>query len=51
MRYGLVKNQYALVKGSVPGAVKRLIKMNYAIRPDRKVPKQAQEIVYVSTEQ
>ncbi len=49
IRYGLVKNPYLLVKGSVPGAVKRLIKINHAIRPARKFVKQAPELVYIST--
>ncbi len=36
IRYGLVKNQYLLLKGSVPGPKKRLIRMNLAIRPDKR---------------
>ena len=31
-RYGLVKNDYLLIKGSIPGANKRLIIMTYPIR-------------------
>ncbi len=35
LRYGLVKNTYVLVRGSVPGAKKRLITMVKAIRPKK----------------
>lgn len=31
--YGFVRNDYILVKGSIPGPVKRLIKMRLAVRP------------------
>ncbi|MFA5049724.1 MAG: 50S ribosomal protein L3 [Candidatus Micrarchaeia archaeon] len=32
--YGFVKNEYILIKGSIPGPVKRLIRMRMAIRKD-----------------
>ena len=48
LHYGLVKNEYLLIKGSVPGPVKRTIIFTDAIRPVRK-PSNA-EIVYVSQE-
>jgi len=47
-RYGQVKNTYVLIKGSVPGPSKRLIRFNKAIRSDDEsvaVP----EIEYIST--
>jgi len=31
--YGIVRNQYVMVSGSVPGSVKRLVRMRHAIRP------------------
>ncbi|MGP3667104.1 MAG: 50S ribosomal protein L3 [Candidatus Bathyarchaeota archaeon] len=31
-RYGVIRSQYLLVKGSVPGSVKRLIVLRYSIR-------------------
>ncbi len=31
--YGFVRNDYVLLKGSIPGPVKRLIKMRIAVRP------------------
>jgi large subunit ribosomal protein L3 len=37
MRYGDIKNQYILIKGTVGGAKKRLIRFNAAIRPRQSV--------------
>lgn len=36
-RYGLIKSNYILVKGSVAGPKKRLIRFNHAIRPNRRI--------------
>jgi large subunit ribosomal protein L3 len=47
-RYGLVKNEYILVKGSISGAVKRPITITLPTRVKKKV--YAQEIVYTSLE-
>jgi large subunit ribosomal protein L3 len=47
--YGLVRNQYILIKGSVPGPIKRMVRIRHAIRPGKnfvKVP----EFLYVSQE-
>lgn len=50
MRYGLIKNQYILVKGSIGGASKRLITFVTARRGALvKMPKEAPTINYVST--
>ena len=48
IKYGIVKNDYILLKGSVPGPKKRLIRMSFAVRnhPDWGVP----EISYIYTE-
>ena len=35
--YGLIKNDYILVKGSIAGAKKRVIRLNHAIRPNKKL--------------
>ena len=48
LHYGLVRNGYILVKGSVPGPKKRLIRISHAIRPHPKLP--APEIAYISRE-
>ena len=44
--YGNVKNTFLLLKGSVMGEKKRLIRMNFSTRPNRQVPENAPEIVY-----
>lgn len=41
LRYGLVKNKYIIVKGSIGGPKKRLIRFNHAIRPHKNTPKEA----------
>ena len=46
-RYGVVKNPYILVKGSVGGPKKRLIRFNVAIRANKKVPKEAPAIKHI----
>jgi len=48
LHYGLVRNGYILVKGSVPGPKKRLIRISHAIRPHPKLP--TPEIAYISRE-
>lgn len=50
LRYGILKNTYVLVKGSIQGPVKRMITLTRAVRPDPKIPKQAPAITYVSLE-
>jgi large subunit ribosomal protein L3 len=47
--YGVVKNQYILIKGSVPGPVKRLVRMRHAMRPGKNFVK-APELLHVSQE-
>jgi len=50
LRYGIIKSNYILMKGSVPGSVKRLIRMNFPSRPNKKIPSKAPEITYTSLE-
>jgi large subunit ribosomal protein L3 len=47
LHYGLIKNQYIMLKGSIPGPVKRIVRIRPAVRP-KAVPKQAPELQYVS---
>jgi large subunit ribosomal protein L3 len=47
--YGIVKNQYILLKGSLPGPIKRLIRIREAIRPGMNLVK-APQLLYVSKE-
>ena len=49
LRYGVVKSPYVLVKGSVIGPVKRLIRFNYATRQNRRIPSEV-VISYLSLE-
>lgn len=46
--YGVVRSDYILISGSVPGPVKRLIRMRDAIRPPEKVY-EGINLIYVST--
>lgn len=48
IRYGLIRNDYVLVKGSIPGSVKRLIRFNHAIRKNKGIPLEAPAIEYIS---
>jgi large subunit ribosomal protein L3 len=48
--YGIVKNQYIIVKGSIAGPSKRLIRFNHAIRKSSKFPKEAPAINYINLE-
>lgn len=46
-RYGVVKNPYIIVKGSIAGPAKRLIRFNSATRSSGKMPKEAPAITYI----
>lgn len=48
LQYGNVKNAYIMLKGSVPGPRKRLIRFNLAARPNKKFTKEAPQITYTS---
>jgi len=48
-RYGPIKSDYLVIKGSVQGTPKRLIRMRKALRSDN-YPKAAPQITYIATE-
>lgn len=48
-RYGLVRNEFIIIHGSIPGPVKRLVRMRPAIRYQRGVKVEKPEITYIST--
>ncbi|NPB02040.1 MAG: 50S ribosomal protein L3 [Methanopyri archaeon] len=48
VNYGIVRGDYVLLHGTVPGPKKRLIRMRPAIRPPKNVPSGAPEITYIS---
>ncbi len=50
VNYGVVKNHYLIVKGSVGGAAKRLIRLTEPARYSGKVTLEAPQITYISTE-
>jgi len=47
IKYGIVRNEYVLLKGSVPGPKKRFVRLSHAIRPHPKLG--VPEIDYIST--
>lgn len=47
--YGIVKNSYLVIHGSIPGPAKRLIRLRDAIRYQRGVKVEKTEISYIST--
>jgi len=49
LRYGNVKNYFILVKGSLNGPKKRLVRFNFAIRPKKKHEGEAPSIEFIST--
>jgi large subunit ribosomal protein L3 len=48
LNYGIVKNPYVFIKGSIIGPKKRLIRFNHAIRPNRRIPSESPNISYLS---
>ena len=45
--YGIVKNAYILIKGSVTGPKKRIIRLNEALVPSKTMPSEAPSIQYI----
>jgi len=50
LKYGTVNGTYIIVDGSLPGPVKRLIRLRYPVRPLKKIPESAPNITYISLE-
>ncbi len=48
LNYGIVRNDFVIIKGSVPGPAKRLVRMRPAIRLKKQLP--APEPTYISIE-
>jgi large subunit ribosomal protein L3 len=46
--YGIVKSTYVMLKGSIFGSQRRLIRFNVATRPNKKITKDVPEMTYVS---
>jgi len=47
-KYGVVRNSYLLLKGSIVGSRKRALMLTQSVRPNKKMTKDAPEIKYVS---
>lgn len=50
LNYGIIRNDYVIIKGSVPGPIKRMVRMRPAIRPKKQSQGQAPDIKYISLE-
>ena len=50
VRYGEVKGTYIIVDGSLPGPVKRLVRIRYPVRPPTKISDSPPNITYLSLE-
>ncbi len=50
LKYGIVRNNYVVIHGSIPGPTKRLISLRDPIRRRGVAVEQAPEITYISTE-
>lgn len=50
IKYGDPKNKVLILKGSIPGPKKRLIRLRKSIRPRKNIPVQPPQITYISTE-
>lgn len=49
LRYGIVRNAYVVFHGSIPGPVKRVVRMRDAVRYMKGVKVEKPEITYIST--
>ncbi len=48
IRYGMIRSSYLLLKGSIPGATKRLIRLVNSSRTNHRIPAQAPSIDLIS---
>lgn len=48
--YGIVRNDYVLIRGSIPGPTKRLVRMRKAFRPGKDATPKAPQILHISKE-
>ena len=46
--YGVVKSQYVLIKGTIPGPSKRMVRLRHAIRPMKDFKIQEPQLTYIS---
>jgi large subunit ribosomal protein L3 len=48
LNYGNVSGDYVIIRGSIPGAAKRLIRLRLAVRPNKTIPNKAPELLRIS---
>ncbi|MHA1268601.1 MAG: 50S ribosomal protein L3 [Candidatus Helarchaeota archaeon] len=48
LKYSSIRNEYIIIKGSIPGARKRVIRLRHAIRQTKKLISKPPEITYIS---
>ena len=49
VRYGVLKNNFLLVKGSLPGSIKRTVVLTDALRLNKKLDESVPELTHIST--
>jgi len=47
-RYGVVRGNYLVIEGSIPGPIKRLVKIRFAVRPPKKIAPEPPKIVGIA---
>jgi len=45
--YGIIRGPYIILEGSVPGTIKRFVKLRYTIRPSSNAPSSKPRLIYV----
>lgn len=48
LSYGVLRNPYLLIKGSLPGAKKRLVKITFPVRPNKKLLVEQPNISFIN---
>lgn len=49
LKYGIIKGEYIIIKGSIPGPQKRMIRLRPAIRPPKTKVEGKPDLTYIST--
>jgi large subunit ribosomal protein L3 len=48
LRYGIIKNSYVIISGSLPGPAKRLIRLRYPARSPKRIRENQPQILHIS---
>ncbi|MBN2229757.1 MAG: 50S ribosomal protein L3 [Candidatus Thorarchaeota archaeon] len=49
VNYGVIRGDYLMLRGSVPGAIKRPVRLRFAIRPKKSKVERPVQVSYIST--